>query len=217
MSLPAYHRWPLSRMSERGSTAAAERTQRTRNAWQTLSKWQEAWDPVEEGPMDAPTDPKHQSVDREEARRAELPPHAALTRGKASSKHHSQRYDHNQSAHARSAPHPSRTRSTCSITARRFSEEKREDYITTLPAPRGHDAGKTPPGSCSRKKSYARREMRSDKSFRQWSEAHTVARNASNEFVARAKSPANFSRPRGGAHATVEIHGVKRSAILDPP
>ncbi|CAB0040698.1 unnamed protein product [Trichogramma brassicae] len=30
--------------------------------------------PVEEGPMDAPTDPKYQSVDREEARRAELPP-----------------------------------------------------------------------------------------------------------------------------------------------
>ncbi|CAB0039976.1 unnamed protein product, partial [Trichogramma brassicae] len=29
--------------------------------------------PVEEGPMDAPTDPKYQSVDREEARRAELP------------------------------------------------------------------------------------------------------------------------------------------------
>ncbi|CAB0029772.1 unnamed protein product [Trichogramma brassicae] len=28
--------------------------------------------PVEEGPMDAPTDPKYQSVDREEARRAEL-------------------------------------------------------------------------------------------------------------------------------------------------
>ncbi|CAB0042087.1 unnamed protein product [Trichogramma brassicae] len=36
--------------------------------------------PVEEGPMDAPTDPKYQSVDREEARRAELPPHAALDR-----------------------------------------------------------------------------------------------------------------------------------------
>ncbi|CAB0028412.1 unnamed protein product [Trichogramma brassicae] len=36
--------------------------------------------PVEEGPMDAPTDPKYQSMDREEARRAELPPHAALDR-----------------------------------------------------------------------------------------------------------------------------------------
>uniref|UniRef100_A0ABD2WH03 Reverse transcriptase domain-containing protein n=1 Tax=Trichogramma kaykai TaxID=54128 RepID=A0ABD2WH03_9HYME len=33
---------------------------------------------VDEGPMDAPTDPEYQSVDREEARRAELPSHAAL-------------------------------------------------------------------------------------------------------------------------------------------
>uniref|UniRef100_A0ABD2WYH1 Uncharacterized protein n=1 Tax=Trichogramma kaykai TaxID=54128 RepID=A0ABD2WYH1_9HYME len=35
---------------------------------------------VDEGPMDAPTDPEYQRVDREEARRAELPPHAALDR-----------------------------------------------------------------------------------------------------------------------------------------
>ncbi|CAB0044142.1 unnamed protein product [Trichogramma brassicae] len=44
----------------------------------TLSKWQEAWDRSTKGPMDAPTDPKYQSVDREEARRAELPAHATL-------------------------------------------------------------------------------------------------------------------------------------------
>uniref|UniRef100_A0ABD2WDI5 Uncharacterized protein n=1 Tax=Trichogramma kaykai TaxID=54128 RepID=A0ABD2WDI5_9HYME len=35
---------------------------------------------VDEGPMDAPTDPEYQSVDREEARRAKLPPHIALDR-----------------------------------------------------------------------------------------------------------------------------------------
>uniref|UniRef100_A0ABD2WAH6 DDE Tnp4 domain-containing protein n=1 Tax=Trichogramma kaykai TaxID=54128 RepID=A0ABD2WAH6_9HYME len=38
--------------------------------------------PVDEGPMDTSTDPKYQSVDREEARRAELPPHAALDRAR---------------------------------------------------------------------------------------------------------------------------------------
>ncbi|CAB0035801.1 unnamed protein product [Trichogramma brassicae] len=96
MSSLAYHRWPFSRMSERGSTAAAERTQRTRtlgNAKQVAG----SMGPVDEGPMDASTDPKYQNVDREEARRAELPPHAALD-GHGFFKHHSQRYDHKQSA-----------------------------------------------------------------------------------------------------------------------
>ncbi|CAB0043339.1 unnamed protein product [Trichogramma brassicae] len=54
--------------------------------------------PVDEGPMDASTDPKYQNVDREEARRAELHHLTQLLTGQGFFKHHSQRYDHNQSA-----------------------------------------------------------------------------------------------------------------------
>ncbi|CAB0031311.1 unnamed protein product [Trichogramma brassicae] len=95
--------------------------------------------PVEEGPMDAPTDPKYQSVDREEARRAELPPHAALDRAWLLQTHIADATTTIKALNARSAPHPSRMRSTCFITARGSAKKERE---TTLPALRGHDARK---------------------------------------------------------------------------
>ncbi|CAB0038087.1 unnamed protein product, partial [Trichogramma brassicae] len=94
--------------------------------------------PVEEGPMDAPTDPKYQSVDREEARRAELPPHAALDRAWLLKNTIADATTTIKALNARSAPHPSRMRSTCFITARGSAKKER----ATLPALRGHDAGK---------------------------------------------------------------------------
>ncbi|CAB0038775.1 unnamed protein product [Trichogramma brassicae] len=83
--------------------------------------------PVEEGPMDAPTDPKYQSVDREEARRAELPPHAALDRAWLLQNTIADATTTIKALNARSAPHPSRMRSTCFITAR-DSAKKERDY-----------------------------------------------------------------------------------------
>ncbi|CAB0037995.1 unnamed protein product [Trichogramma brassicae] len=80
--------------------------------------------PIEEGPMDAPTDSKYQSVDREEARRAELPPQLP---GMASSNTIADATTTIKALNARSAPHPSRMRSTCFITAR-GSAKKERDY-----------------------------------------------------------------------------------------
>ncbi|CAB0041985.1 unnamed protein product, partial [Trichogramma brassicae] len=79
--------------------------------------------PVEEGPMDAPTDPKYQSVDREEARRAELPPHAALD-GHGFFKHHSRRYDYNQSAQCPVCPSSIENAEHVFYHCPRFSEER---------------------------------------------------------------------------------------------
>ncbi|CAB0036616.1 unnamed protein product [Trichogramma brassicae] len=85
--------------------------------------------PVDEGPMDASTDPKYQNVDREEARRAELPPHAALDRARLLFKNTIANATITIKArNARFAPHPSRTRSMYFTTAR-GSAERGRDYM----------------------------------------------------------------------------------------
>ncbi|CAB0040022.1 unnamed protein product [Trichogramma brassicae] len=95
-------RWHTTAGPSRGrASAALQPPPRGRKGRGTLGNAKQvagSMGPVDEGPMDASTDPKYQNVDREEARRAELPPHAALDRARLLQKHHSQRYDHNQSA-----------------------------------------------------------------------------------------------------------------------
>ncbi|CAB0040909.1 unnamed protein product [Trichogramma brassicae] len=95
--------------------------------------------PVEEGPMDAPTDPKHQSVDREEARRAELPPHAALDRAWLSLNTIA---DATTTIKARSMPGLPLIHRECGARVLSLPEVQRRKRETTLPALRGHDAGK---------------------------------------------------------------------------
>ncbi|CAB0029482.1 unnamed protein product [Trichogramma brassicae] len=71
---------PFSRMRASAALRPPPRGRKGRGTLGNAKQVAGGMGPVEEGPMDAPTDPKHQSVDREEARRAELPPHAALDR-----------------------------------------------------------------------------------------------------------------------------------------
>ncbi|CAB0035213.1 unnamed protein product, partial [Trichogramma brassicae] len=104
--------------------------------------------PVEEGPMDAPTDPKYQRV-WIERRHGELNYHLTqLLTGHGFFKHHSRRYDYNQKAlNARSAPHPSRMRSTCVLSLPEVQRRKRERLHSLLYEVMTR---KAPPGSCSR-------------------------------------------------------------------
>uniref|UniRef100_A0ABD2VYM0 Reverse transcriptase domain-containing protein n=1 Tax=Trichogramma kaykai TaxID=54128 RepID=A0ABD2VYM0_9HYME len=94
--------------------------------------------PVDEGPMDASTDPKHQGVDREEARRAELPPHAAFDRARLL-----------QTPQPTLRLQPKRAmpglrliHRECGALVLSLPEVQRRKRATTLSAPQGHDAGK---------------------------------------------------------------------------
>ncbi|CAB0027840.1 unnamed protein product [Trichogramma brassicae] len=127
MSLPAYHRWPFSRTSERGTTAAAaERTQRTRNRLATLSKWQEAWDRSKKARW------THRLIPNIrvwiERRHGELNYHLTqLLTGHGFFKHHSRRYDYNQSAQCPVCPSSIENAEHVFYHCPRFSEE-RESY-----------------------------------------------------------------------------------------
>ncbi|CAB0030865.1 unnamed protein product, partial [Trichogramma brassicae] len=104
---------PLALLAGRANAALRPppgETQKHKNAWQTLSKWQEAWDQSTKARWDASADPEYQSVDREETRRVKLPHLTQLLTGMASS-------TINDSAQCPvSSLIQSRTRSTYSIT-----------------------------------------------------------------------------------------------------
>ncbi|CAB0033711.1 unnamed protein product, partial [Trichogramma brassicae] len=103
----------------------------------TLSKWQEAWDRSKKARW------THRLIPNIrvwiERRHGELNYHLTqLLTGHGFLNTIADATTTIKALNARSAPHPSRMRSTCSITAR-GQRRKRE---TTLPALRGHDAGK---------------------------------------------------------------------------
>ncbi|CAB0040424.1 unnamed protein product [Trichogramma brassicae] len=103
----------------------------------TLSKWQEAWDRSKKARW------THRLIPNIrvwiERRHGELNYHLTqLLTGHGFFKHHSRRYDHNQSAQCPVCPSSIENAEHVFYHCPRFSEERE----TTLPALRGHDAGK---------------------------------------------------------------------------
>ncbi|CAB0038990.1 unnamed protein product [Trichogramma brassicae] len=90
----------------------------------TLSKWQEVWDRSKKARWTHRLIPNIRVWIERRARRAELPPHAALDPGMASSNTIADATTTIKALNARSAPHPSRMRSTCFYHCPRFSEER---------------------------------------------------------------------------------------------
>ncbi|CAB0038776.1 unnamed protein product [Trichogramma brassicae] len=144
-------RWHTTAGPSRGRASAAlqppPRGRKGRGRLATLSKkWQEAWDRSKKARW------THRLIPNIrvwiERRHGELNYHLTqLLTGHGFFKHHSRRYDYNQSAQCPVCPSSIENAEHVFLSLPEIQRRKRE---TTLPALRGHDDQKTPPGSCSR-------------------------------------------------------------------